>query len=151
LKLPNNIYNKIKLLRTIERTYDIKPLDVDFKKQGEITMTDEVFTLFKSLFRTQKKKPTDYKELKKLYVGIIKSITRNEIITSKRNKKRTGGNRDENDYKIDNDFIIKHLELNKYKNKNMTGFSKVFIEMFNIDVTPTETQDTDFIDNGLDM
>jgi hypothetical protein len=151
LKLPSNIYNKIKLLRVIETTYNIKPLDVDFKNEGDITMTDEVFTLFKTLFRTQKKKPNNYKELKKLYVGIIKSITCNDIITSKRNKKRTGGNRDENDYKLDVDFIKLHLELNKYKNKNMTGFSTVFIDMFNIDVAPMQEQDANFIDYGLDM
>jgi hypothetical protein len=33
----------------------------------------------------------------------------------------------------------------------MTGFSTVFIDMFNIDVAPLQEQDANFIDYGLDM
>jgi hypothetical protein len=150
VKVPTNTFNKIKLMRVIESTYDIKTLDVSFDKDGEITMTDEVFTLLRSVFKTQKSKPTNYKELKKLYVGIIKSITFNEIKTRKRVNVRSGGRRGEYDYIIDVDLIKYPLELNKYKNKNCHGFSSVYVDMFNIDVAPMENQTTEFIDYGLD-
>ena len=147
----NNIYNKIKLLRSIEATYDIKPLDVVTDRKGDIEMTDEMFTLFKSLFRTQKKKPTTFKELKQLYVGIIKHIASNDIISSKQDGKSKDGKRKEYSYSLDETLIKYHLELNKYINKNGKHFHSGFVERFGIDVKHTEICESDEECNFLDM
>ena len=103
IKTLTNIYNKIKLLRSIEKTYDMKPLEVDSVKADNIDMSDATFKLFTTLFRTKKSKPTTHGELMKLYIGIIKHITCNDLIGSKQNRKRTGGRRNEIDYELNID------------------------------------------------
>jgi len=64
VKTIESIYNKIRLLRSIEEKYGLEALDVASDKVGDIVMSDAIFALFKTLFsRSAKKKPTNYKEL----------------------------------------------------------------------------------------
>jgi len=63
---------RIQFLKRIEVAYDIKPLDVALETTGSLEMGDAIFNLFKRLFRTAKKKPTTFQELRQLYVAIIK-------------------------------------------------------------------------------
>ena len=108
----------IQVLRMVENTYDITPLDLSYDKLAEITMTDDMFTQIKSAFRTQKRKPTNEYELIKLYVGAIKSITCNDIIITTRNKKKQEGKRDCYEFELNSKLIVYHLELNRFKDDN---------------------------------
>jgi hypothetical protein len=150
VKAITSTYNKIKLLRAIEKTYDIQPLDVEFDKTGCIEMSDKMYCLFKTLFRSQKAKPTTYEELKQMYVGIIKSITCNEIINTSRNKSRTKSNtkRDTTEYKLNNELIQYHIKLNKHNNKHGRNFHDAFVEMFKMKVDVVKNKDV--VNNGLD-
>lgn len=74
---------RIQFLKRIEVAYDIKPLDVALETTGSLEMGDAIFNLFKRLFRTAKKKPTTFQELRQLYVAIIKHSTCSDIIISK--------------------------------------------------------------------
>ena len=150
VKTLSNTYNKLKLLRTIEKTYGIEPLDVACDKEGDISMSDEMFNLLKTLFRTSKSKPTTYYELRKMYVGIIKHMTCNELVTAKQNKKRLEGKRDAIEYTLNKELIEYHLELNKYMNGKKCFHDK-FIEMFNIDVQVMNDSDkVEFINDNSD-
>ena len=167
VKTIKSTYNKIKLLRTIETTYDIKPLEVNYEKKGDISMTDNVFALFKTLFKSTKSKPTNYNDLKKLYIGIIKSITCNDIINSKQTTKKTDGTNNklstqvvlkgdgsknkgterEYQYTLNTELIQFHLELNKNNNKNGRGFKTEFVDMFIIDVKQMVTNEIEFVED----
>ena len=120
-------YHKIQLLRNIEKKYNIGFLEVDFKHEGYIEFDDDLFKVFKNLFRSVKQKPKNYNELRKLYIGIIKSITINEIIISKRINERTD-KRGEYEHKLNKELIKKHLDLNQLKNKTGSGFHEDFKE-----------------------
>jgi hypothetical protein len=98
-------------------------------KADNIDMSDTTFKLFTTLFRTKKSKPTTHGELMKLYVGIIKNITCNDIIGSKQNRKRTGGRRNEIDYQLNIDLIKLHLELNRYSNRTGKDFNPDIMEV----------------------
>jgi hypothetical protein len=120
-------YHKIQLLRNIEKKYNIGFLEVDFKHEGYIEFDDDLFKVFKNLFRSVKQKPKNYNELRKMYIGIIKSITINEIIISKRINERTD-KRGEYEHKLNKELIKKHLDLNQLKNKTGSGFHEDFKE-----------------------
>ena len=146
VKTIESIFNKIKLLRCLEEKYDIGLLNVACDKVGDIVMDDATFKLFNNLFRSTKKKPTNFKELMQLYFCIIKNITCNEIIISTKCLKRGDGNRDSYSYTLDSDVIHEHLELNKYINANCNGFNNQFVEMFKIDVKKQSDTKAEFID-----
>ena len=127
------IFNKIKLLRSVEEKYGLEVLEVGCCKSGDIEMDDALFKLFKHLFpRSAKKKPTNYKELMQFFIYIIKNITCNEIISSCQCKTRVDGIRDRMAYSLDKDVVMFHLTLNKYINKNCCGFHDNFVDMFGI-------------------
>lgn len=71
-----------------------------------------MFDAFKTLFRTQKVKPTTYNELIKVYIGIIKHITTNDIIISKQVSTNKEGRRKQYDYTLNSKLIELHLNLN---------------------------------------
>jgi len=78
--------------------------------------------VFKNLFRSVKEKPTNYNELRKMYITIIKNITVNDIVISKRIHERAEGKRGEYEYSLNKKLIKQHLELNNLKNKGSLGF-----------------------------
>jgi len=115
-------FHKIQLLRNIEKKYGIGFLEVDFKHEGAIDFDDDLFKVFKQLFRSAKQKPTNYGDLRKMYVGIIKNITVNDIVVSKRVNERKEGKRREYVYSVNKELLKQHLELNNLKNKTSVGF-----------------------------
>jgi len=112
------------LLRELEQTYSIEPLNVSFDKLGNVDMSDDMFTSFKKLFKTEKRKPTNYHELKKMYVGMIKSVSCNKLIGATRIKKRSSGKRDQYDHSLNMELIQDHLTLNHYKDNNINIMSQ---------------------------
>ena len=109
-------------------------MEVDFKHEGDIDFDDDLFKVFKNLFRSVKQKPTNFNDLKKMYVGIIKNITVNELIVSKRNHERTDGKRGEYEYSLNKDLIKRHLDLNKLKNRDSLGFHDALESLMEVKV-----------------
>jgi hypothetical protein len=80
-KILNNIYNKIKLIRTIQSKYNI----IDFDIKGDFDnnkLTNNEYNLIKSTFRLTRNIPTNNDELMLMYVTMIKHICGSDIIVS---------------------------------------------------------------------
>ncbi len=89
VKIVNNVYNKIGLLRKFEKIFNIKPFDFDFKLDNDSDfnkLTDSDFFKYKKIFRSDKKKPNKLNDLKIFYKQMIENITGNNlnILTQKR-------------------------------------------------------------------
>ncbi len=91
IKMVNNVYNKIGLLRKFEKIFNIQPFDFDFKlDENDICkFTDSEFIKYKKIFRSEKKKPAKLNDLKIFYKQMIENITGNnfDIIIKDKNKK----------------------------------------------------------------
>ena len=91
VKIVNNVYNKIGLLRKFEKLFNIQPFDFDFKlDDNDINkLTGSEFIKYKKIFRSEKKKPAKLNEFKIFYKQMIENITGNNlnIIIKDKNKK----------------------------------------------------------------
>ena len=76
-----------------------------------------------------------------MYISIIKNITNNEIIITSRIYERVGGRRGKYKYSLNQAYIKKHVELNKFINKQIKYFIDGFID--DVETKPT----IDFIDD----
>ena len=83
-------------------------------------MDETKYKLIRTVFRTSKKAPTNFKELMKLYAGMIRHVSGNDLIVSKKLKTKT--QRDDNVYFLNEAVRDMHLELNSYKNMRMNDF-----------------------------
>ena len=89
VKIINNVYNKIYLLRNFEKLFNIQPFDFDFKLENDDVnkLTDCEFIKYKKIFRSEKKKPVKLNDLKIFYKQMIENIIGNNlnIIVKSRN------------------------------------------------------------------
>ena len=115
-----SIFNKIKLIRDIEEKYNIGFLNVTNGRTDNIEMDGNTYKLIRTVFRTSKKAPTNFKALMKLYAGMIRHVSGNDLIVSKKLKTKT--QRDDNVYFLNQVVRDMHLELNSYKNMSMNDF-----------------------------
>ena len=123
--------------------FNIKPLDVEFEDIKDYEMDDVFYKLIKTVFRTTKAKPTNKDELRKLYISIIKNITNNEIVITKRINTRKEGKRGQYTYFLNNELINRYIELNKFTNLHSKHFMNGFVkEVVNDDV--------EFVDDIVD-
>ena len=130
VKLSNNSYNKILLLKKMEKDNKISLMDLNFKEDGEVVMEDWVFYLIKKLYGTTKEKPKDKKELRCLYKYMLNHLTGNIIVSEKPDKIKNGKrNRSSNHY-LNKNKIIYSLELDKYSNTNQINFEKELLLKF---------------------
>ena len=145
-KLLKSDENKILLLRKVEAYYNIKPLDVSMVGGGEFkALDDDTFNNIKYSFETKKSKPTTYKELRELYICMIKHLTTKEIVLSK--QCRTKEQRNEYTYTLNDRLIEYHVELSKYKCKKYNAYQTWFIEKYNLPTHSTaEGCDPSFLD-----
>ncbi len=93
--MTKTIQRNIQLLREVESVHGIQPLNVGFDKDGVVNMDDTLFDAIKKAFASTKCKPVNYKDLKKLKVGKIRSITCNDVMMSKRIRSTRQGKRGE--------------------------------------------------------
>jgi hypothetical protein len=100
----DNVDEKLKLLNKLETHYNIEHLNLEFENELKfVELDNQEFNIYKKIFRSTKDKPTNYNELKRFYVGIIKNICGPfKIIKSKR--VMTNGKR-EYDYVLNTDLI----------------------------------------------
>jgi hypothetical protein len=125
----DNIYNKIRIIRTLEEQFNISHFDINYTKTDDITIDDGKWALYKKVFRSEKKKPMDMLEFKPIYIQFINNIC--GIIKGKRKGKQQIIN-----YNINNDYVKHCLELNQYINPKRTDFKNYFIELY--DIRPNE-------------
>ena len=125
------IYNKIKFIRQFEKKYKIAPFEVEYTYEGEVIMDESQYKYIKNIFRITQKKPTNYNELKKIYISMLRNVTNNNLITSTQGTKKE--DRNERYYKINDDVIKYHLELNKYNNPERRHFQEYFKEKYDIE------------------
>ena len=91
-----SIFNKIRLIRDLEEKYNIGIINVANGRTDNIEMDENTYKLIRTVFRTSKKAPTNFKELMKLYAGMIRHVSGNDLIVSKKLKTKT--QRDDNVY-----------------------------------------------------
>jgi hypothetical protein len=82
-KVLNNIYNKIKLIKTIQAKYDINDFNIKNNYENNL-LTNNEYMLIKNTFRMSRSIPTNNGELILMYVTMIKNICGPEIIQTKR-------------------------------------------------------------------
>ena len=139
-KLLRSTEHKIILLRDLERYYNIGCLEVYFNINEFKPMEAYTFNNIKYIYETKKKLPTNQKELKELYVFMIKQLTNKEIITSKRSKKKE--DRDTVHYKLNDDFIKYHIELSKHYTNNYKYYLEEIIKQYNLPVIENKQMET---------
>jgi hypothetical protein len=125
------IYSKIKFIRQFEQKYKIAPFEVDYTYEGDVIMDDVQYKYIKNIFRITQKKPTNYNELKKIYISMLRNITNNNLIISTQGTKKE--DRNNRYYEINDDVIKYHLELNKYNNPERRHFQEYFKEKYDIE------------------
>ena len=107
-------------------------------------MDDKTHQLYQKVFRSKKEKPTNYKQLKQLYVGLIKNITSKDIINSK--QLSTKKKRNQYTYSFNIELVQQYLKLYKRYTPSMTYIKPCFLKMFDIEVDEV-SNDVEFIDD----
>jgi hypothetical protein len=130
VKTIDTIYNKIHIIRNFEKSFNIKPLEVDYKTSEPIEIKDELWAFVKKLFRSTKNKPKDMQEFKPIYISMIKNICDSDMIDSKQVR---DGKKFTRLYSLNTDYIKEHLKLNQYINPMAKDFQNEFIEVFKIE------------------
>ena len=97
-------------------------MDVEFKEEGVVVLSDKDYNFIKKVFRSERKKPKNRNELKKLYVSMIKHLN-GELVIGEKNKIREK-NRDKKKYYLNKEKIKYYLELDKYNNPKKKYFNK---------------------------
>ena len=130
VKLSNNSYNKILLLKKMEKDNKISLMDLNFKEEGEVVMEEWVFYLIKKLYGTTKEKPKDKKELRCLYKYMLNHLTNNIIVSEKPDKIKNGKRTKIPMHYLNKNKIKYSLELDKYSNPNQINFEKELLLKF---------------------
>lgn len=142
-KTINNIYNKIKIIKNIERKYGIfefcvtnnylkftNRLDTKSVWENNPLKNDE-YNLIKNIFRISKNIPQNNDELILMYVTMIKNICGSEIIISKQIQ---NNNERKRYYDYNNEHIQFHYNLASYYLNTNNFPVNIFIEDFNFDL-----------------
>jgi hypothetical protein len=135
------IYSKVKTVRDLEKKYKIQSLEVDYTMFGDINMDDNEYRYIRNVFRITRDKSTNYNDLRRIYISMIRNITTGDLITGKQSMKKE--NRKKMMYSIDEKTIQHHLELNKFYNTDCTHFHDSFVTKYNIPVKKVKFDDTD--------
>lgn len=117
VKWMSSIYNKILLFRHFEKKYNIS-LDSDYLNKDLLEMPKDEIDLYKKVFLF-KFVPKTKGDLLKVYISMMKHITGTEIIKTSRKQIK---NIKKYHYIINDEYINKILELNKYQNPHKLGF-----------------------------
>jgi hypothetical protein len=130
LRKNRSIYKKIKAVKTIEKRYGIYFYNESINeiKKDDIKMDDEYYGYLKLLFRTEKKKPENFDQLKKLYVSMLRNITNVSFIDSVKNKTKI--NRNCHKYVLNRLIIKNNINLDKCRNKELLNYEEAIKDFF---------------------
>jgi hypothetical protein len=148
IKVIDNVYNKISILRKLEKSLFLKPLQVNYSLDSKIDIVDKEWTLIKKLFRKNKDKPENMTEFKPLYISMIKNICNSDIICDSRER---DGKKQIRVYNLNHQYILEQIELNKYSNPKTLNFDHHFIELFKIEPVNIETVNESLYDLDIDI
>jgi hypothetical protein len=115
-KMKNKNYNKILVIRKIEKDNNINKLDLDFNENNQVIMNDEFYEYILKLFKCKKKKPQTGRDLKILYVSMIRRLSSDMITKTTFNKRIDGKQKQITKYSLNDEKIKLSLELNKFIN-----------------------------------
>lgn len=79
VKIFNNVYHKIKLLRQFEKKFNIQPFNFDFNIEPNCNFTTEEFTKYQKIFRSDKTILSKPNEFKIFYKQMIENIVGKNI------------------------------------------------------------------------
>ena len=122
VKMLNDINSKILLIRKIEEENKIDFLDVEFKEEGVVVLSDKDYNFIKKVFRSERKKPKNRNELKKLYVSMIKHLNGELVMGDKKDKIKNSKRNQKKEYYLNTEKIKYYLELDKYNNPKKNIF-----------------------------
>ena len=128
---------KIKMVRDMEENAGISRLDVSNSNMFYV-MQDSKYNVVKGMFRTTKPKPTTPHQFQAMYVSMVRNIIGNDFTQASRSTKSDKDGKRSYGYDLDIGEYKCHLELNKFKNEQCTGFDEFFIENFNTERVATE-------------
>lgn len=134
VNMVNNVYNKIGLIRKFEKLFNIQPFDFDFKLEndGDINkLTDCEFIKYKKIFRSEKKKPAKYNELRTFYKQMIDNIFGQKLSLIFSKKVKINGNVITK-YNFNND-LIKNFYSISIRNGEEHNYNYDLLKTFNID------------------
>jgi len=128
----NSTIQKIKLIKTIEKTFNIHFTNNDFnEKECQIKMDKKMYEELVKIFRTTKKYPETYKELLNLYIGLLKNVTGVKFIISQQER---SGDTKKYIFTINKEILKHHLNLNKHVNTECKFIQKKILKFLNINV-----------------
>lgn len=134
VKMVNNVYNKIGLIRKFEKLFNIQPFDFDFilENEGDVNkLTDSEFIKYKKIFRSEKKKPAKTNDLKIFYKQMIENITGNNLNIIIKSRIRVN-NKQIFKYII-NDKNIQKFYFLSIRNGEEHNYNYDLLKIFNID------------------
>ena len=134
VKIVNNVYNKIGLLRKFEKIFNIKSFDFDFKLENNDDfnkLTDAEFIKYKKIFRSNKKKPVKLNDLKIFYKQMIENITGNNLNIIIKDKNKKVDNKRIVKYCM-NENLIKDFYYISLRNGEEHNYDYNFFEKFNV-------------------
>jgi hypothetical protein len=111
--------NKILYIRKLEDAFNIGYLNMDFvrKDDTKIEFDNELWKMIKILFRTEKGKPKNLNEIKKLYLSMLKNITGVPFIVASKINCKKDTNVGKYVHSLDEQVIKEnvHLMLKRYR------------------------------------
>jgi hypothetical protein len=131
-KLLTNNFQKAKIIREFNAKFGLNLFNLQEASSEEATMDDDFFKLVQHTFSVKRAKPSNFHEIKQLFVSIVRSATTKDLIKSKQGKSKK--DRDETLYLLNESLLRHHLELNAFKNKRRTNFAPDTVEKFNLEV-----------------
>jgi hypothetical protein len=145
----DDTYHKIKLVRDLEKEMKINKLQVD-KKIDDVhffNIPDKTYLLMKKVFRIVRAKPTNKADLFKMYISMIKNITCQEFIISTKGTTRKNKT---TSYKLNDELIKFHVELNLYSNNYLTNYDADILKMLDIMKPKRAQKDNKYIDEYIE-
>jgi hypothetical protein len=131
IKIMRNKLTKILCLRELESYYNINILDIESLRINNFKqMNIELFNNIKNTFDLQRGNPSDWNDFNKLYVKLIRTMSCNNIIISK--KFKTKVDRDKIIYFINDKLIQQHINLHKYKKNYLDSFLDDIINKYDL-------------------
>ena len=120
-------YNKINLLRTFEKTYNISRLDFEFKNLSlENQLTEDIIKLFSNVFRTKKDNLKTKDNVIKYYINLIKNICGDLPII---NRNRKGIKKSKIwIYSLEKELLKELFYLTKQKNPSLKNYNLELVE-----------------------
>jgi hypothetical protein len=104
--------NKILYIRKLEETFKMGYLNMGFEGNDDTVVFDEgLFKMIKTLFRTEKGKPKNLNEVKKLYLCMLKNVTGVPFINANKINSKKDKNRGKYIHSLDEGIIQANVNL----------------------------------------